>query len=329
MPGLMIGRDQVAAVPGIQTASAGVTLPFGMDRGRCCWRSNVFAPEDAAMDTLMSIIHPIAPSYFETLGTPMMQGREFTQNDDDPASAKIILNATAARRLFPNGDAVGKRVAFSRYEGTVVGVVGDLKHWTLTYDGDTDIYVPYSAFGDEFDRLQIVVKAGAQMGDLGQILRRLVWEIDPELPVIEVATMTTRIARSITEPRFYTLLLITFATIAIVLAAGGIYGTMLYSVSQRNHEFGIRIALGASSTNLLRTVVRNGLTLTITGIALGLVGAVAFSRLLESFVFGITTTDPATFAAVSALLTVVALSACLVPALRAARTDPMETLRGE
>jgi ABC-type antimicrobial peptide transport system permease subunit len=160
-------------------------------------------------------------------------------------------------------------------------------------------------------------------------MQRAVRRLDPNLPLGEIATMEQRISRSITTPRFYTALLMTFAIIAFALAAGGIYSSMLYTVGQRQREVGIRLALGAQAGDVAWMVVRHGTLLTGIGIAIGLAAALLFSRILESFVFGITTTDTATFAAVSFALAIVALTACYFPARRAAATDPIQTLRME
>jgi putative ABC transport system permease protein len=160
-------------------------------------------------------------------------------------------------------------------------------------------------------------------------LRESLWAIEPNLPIVDIIPYERLVARSIAEPRFYSALLLTFAAIAVILAAGGIYGSMLYAVGQRNREMGIRLALGARGINVVTMIVGHGLVLTVTGVALGLAGAYGLTRTLESFLFEITATDVSTFATVSALLAAVALAACYVPARKAAATDPMETLRNE
>ena len=174
-----------------------------------------------------------------------------------------------------------------------------------------------------------MVRSRGNLESLSAVLRQAVWSIDPDLPVNPPETMNARIARSITAPRFYSILLSAFAAVAFLLAAGGIYGSMLYSVGQRHRELGIRLALGARGLDLVRMVVGKGMLLTGLGIGLGLVGAFGLARLLDSFVFGITTTDPLTFAAVSLLLAAVAMLACYLPAQKAGGADPLEALKAE
>ncbi len=177
--------------------------------------------------------------------------------------------------------------------------------------------------------LDVAVRSSNDPSSLAAMLREAVWSIDPELPVKPPLTMNDRIAGSITAPRFYSVLLSTFAVVAFLLAASGIYGSMLYSVGQRQRELGIRLALGARRNDLVRMVVGKGLLLTTTGVAIGLAGAVAVSRALESFVFGVSTTDPLTFVVVSLLLAIVAMAACYLPTRKAAAADTMVALRAE
>jgi putative ABC transport system permease protein len=166
-------------------------------------------------------------------------------------------------------------------------------------------------------------------GPLADRLRETLWAIEPDLPIVDIIPYERLVARSVAEPRFYLTLLVSFAAIAVILAAGGIYGSMLYAVAQRNREMGIRLALGARGINVVAMIVRHGLVLTAIGISLGVAGAYGLTRTLESFLFGITSTDLSTFVAVSALLAAVALAACYLPARKAAATDPIETLRTE
>ncbi len=210
-----------------------------------------------------------------------------------------------------------------------MGVVEDIRHWRLNTDITQSIYVPFAPFAGPIELLDVAVRHEGGMAGIADLIRRAVWEIEPNLPLGAIASMESRISRSVATPRFYASLLMTFAVVAFVLAAGGIYGSMLYSVGQRQRELGIRIALGAERRDVLRMIVGRGMLLTAIGIGLGLAGAYALSRTLESLVFGITATDPATFVIVSVLLSTVALLACFLPAARAARTDPIETLRAE
>ena len=180
-----------------------------------------------------------------------------------------------------------------------------------------------------FPMLDVAVRSSNDPGSLAAMLREAVWSIDPALPVNPPQTMNDRIAGSITAPRFYSVLLSTFAVVAFLLAASGIYGSMLYSVGQRHRELGIRLALGARRTDLVRMVVGKGLLLTTMGITIGLAGALGVSRALESFVFGVSTTDPLTFVVVSLLLATVSITACYLPARKAAGADPLVALKAE
>ncbi len=336
--------ERLAAAPGVVAAGASWRLPF--DRGRCCWRTRLWPT--ASTDTASSYIHPVTPDYFRALGATLRRGRGFTQADAaiEPISIMgapedriapeqpipLILNRRLAERWWPEGDAIGQPLATSSLPGAdlrVVGVVEDIRHWRLQADITQSIYVPFAPFAGPVELLDVAVRHEGGMAGIADLIRRAVWEINPNLPLGAIASMESRISRSVATPRFYASLLTTFAVVAFVLAAGGIYGSMLYSVGQRQRELGIRIALGAERRDVLRMIVGRGMLLTAIGIGLGLAGAYALSRTLESLVFGITATDPATFVIVSVLLAAVALLACFLPAARAARTDPIETLRAE
>jgi len=211
----------------------------------------------------------------------------------------------------------------------VIGVVDDLKFWSLSRDEDVDVFVPFETFGAEFSFFTVVVRTAGDIEGFPNQIREAIWSVDDRLPVPEIFSLTQRVRESITEPRFLSALLLTFASFAILLAAGGIYGTMLYAVSRRSHELGIRLALGASTAQLQRYVLRGGAALTASGLAIGLAGAYALSRVLTTLVFGITAHDAPTYAVTTALLAAVAMLACYLPARKAARLDPMATLRTE
>jgi putative ABC transport system permease protein len=192
-----------------------------------------------------------------------------------------------------------------------------------------DAYLPYAPDGAFFPLLDVAVRSSGDSENLPTALRQAVWSVDPDLPVSPPQTMNDRISRSITTPKFYSVLLMSFAAVAFLLAAGGIASSMLYSVGQRQRELGIRLALGARRRNLMRMIVGKGLLLTTMGIGVGLTGAFALSRVLDSFVFEVSTTDPMTFVGVSLLLAAVAIVACYLPARKAAGADPLEVLRVE
>lgn len=330
-------RRRVRAIPGVQIASVGVTSPFAFN-GRCCWSSWLY---NARGDSVRVTIRPVAPEFLETLGAQLVQGR-YIEAADATASSRMfsfgggaidpsvaVVSDRVTEALFPETSTVGQQVRLGRAQQlSVVGLVRDLRHWSLATDNDADIYVPHGLFGAEFPFLELVMRTTGS-AEVATAVRQAVWDLDPLMPVPEITTMNARIANSIADRRFISTLLVTFAGLAMLLAAGGIYGAMLYSVTQRNREFGIRLALGANSGQLIRQVVTQGAAITAIGVTIGIAGAVALSRVLENMVFGISTTDAATFAGVSAVLATVALAACYFPARRAAGTNPVETLRLE
>ena len=213
---------------------------------------------------------------------------------------------------------------------TVIGLVDDPKFWSLSRDEDFDIFIPFdSVILSDFPFMHLAVRTAGSIEGLPDQLRQTIWSMAPDMPLPEIFFLSTHIEESVTSARLFSTLLLVFSGVAIVLAAGGIYGTMLYTVSQRSHEFGIRMALGADATRIVGQVLRRGMLLTAIGLGFGLAGAVALSRVLESLVFGITAQDIPTYGAVTALLGTVAVAACYLPARKAARMDPMETLRGE
>lgn len=300
--------ETVAAIPGVEMAVAGATIPMSYENGRCCYQTNIRTDPEAD-DAPASIVHPTTPGYFDLLGIRILWGRAFDDNDRDRSAAPAIVNETLARALFGDRDPLGRRLHFGGIDWTLVGVAEDVHHWALNRSAENNLYVPHAIFGDRFRTLHVAVASRLEATVLADGLRQAVWSIDPDLPVPEVSSLGTFISRSVAEPCFYSLLLMTFATLSILLAAGGIYGSILYSVGQRSRELGIRVALGARREQVVAMVVRGGLLMAMAGIALGLAGAYGLSRTLESFLFGVSSTDPSTFAAVAILLGGVALAA--------------------
>lgn len=272
----------------------------------------------------------ISPDYFRSMAIPISRGRDLNERDTRDAPAVVIINETMARRYWPDEDPLGKRLRVDTAGEPwmeIVGVVGDVKHFGLDSQSKAEIYVPYTK--DPWPFMSLVVRSASDPASLADAIRSEVWGLDRDLPVPAIKTMDQLLAGSISGRRFNTLLLGIFASVALVLSAVGIYGVMSYSVAQRTQEIGIRLALGAKRSEVLKLVVWQGMTLSLTGIGIGFGAALGLSRVLTRLLFAVTATDPATFVIISILLTGVALAACLVPACRAMRLDPMTALRDE
>jgi predicted permease len=288
----------------------------------------------------MSVQSSVGLDYFRTMSIPLLRGRSFTQQDNENTPLVAIIDENMAQELFADRDPLGEHLLLD--EGQIrleiVGVVRHVKH--LSWDADAEskvrfqMYTNYNQIPDKFfarvaQGMSLVVRTSPDPLSLASAVRGQVFEVDKDQPVYSVKTMDELITGSISQRRFAMMLLTGFAAVALVLAAVGIYGVMSYSVTQRSHEMGIRMALGASQRDVLSLVVKHGLKLVIIGAAIGMAGALALTRLMSSLLFGVSATDPLTFALTSALLTGVALAACFIPARRATKVDPMVALRYE
>jgi len=323
--------DRTRSIPGIKDVAVGIGFPLVYyGDGRCCWSDAVRVPsQENSGEPTHAIVNPISPNYFRVLGAAVVQGREFQSGDEASDPIPAIINETVAGRLFGDANVIGRTFSLGEEEVIVVGLVGSIRHWGQSQEPGNQVYVPQQRFGGMFRTFRLAIRTDIDPIVMTSALRQAVWSIDPNLPVDPPSTMRQLVATSTAEPRFYTALLIVFASVAISLAAGGIYASLLYLVGQRRREVGIRMAIGARAGDVLRLFVGHGLALTAIGVGLGLVGAVLASRLLTTMVFGITPTDPSTFATVALLLISVAASASYLPARRATQTDPMETLRSD
>ena len=265
------------------------------------------------------------------MGIRLIRGRFFTPDDNEKASQVAIINETLARRYWPDEDPIGKRIR-SGFEGKdwvpVVGVVGDVKEQALDAPTHLEMYRPYEQ-ATFISSLVLMVRTDSDPAGLAAAIRNEVWAVDKDVPVANIQPLTQVVSESVSARRSTMLLLAVFAGVALLLGAVGIYGVVAYSVSRRTHEIGVRMALGATSVDVLRLVVGQGMKPILTGVALGLGGAYVATRVLESLLFGVSATDPATFAVTSLLLAGVALAACAVPARRATKVDPMVALRYE
>ncbi|MDX1395762.1 MAG: ABC transporter permease [Gemmatimonadota bacterium] len=321
---------RLRAIPETRAVVAGNTLPFQYPSGgNCCWRSSVIvagAPDDSDVPTSM---YPVTPGYLSGLEIPLVAGRDIQPGDEDVDPLPVVLGEHAAERLFGEEDPLGETLDFSRMRATVVGVARDVRHQAFDRDVAPTMYLPWEAVGTDMPYLNIALRTNLDDAAVAPAVRAAIWDLDSNLPVPDIVSMEGRMARSVADERFYSAILAAFATVALLLAAGGVYATFLYSVRQRVREMGIRLALGARRTDVVRLVLRRGFVLTSAGIVVGLVAAAVGARVLATMVFGITPHDPVTYGAVSGLMAAVAIGACLVPAVRAGRTDPIETLRAE
>ncbi|MGH9431439.1 MAG: FtsX-like permease family protein, partial [Terriglobia bacterium] len=270
------------------------------------------------------------PNYFRTMGVPVLEGREFTRQDRLGSLGVIVINETMAGRYWPKQDPVGRAIRLGGSDGprlTVVGVVGDVHHWGLDEGIQPQFFRPYTQAA--WPVMNIVVRSTNAPATFAPRIKKALAEVLPDRPVSGVETMEDIVHDSTGSRRFPMLLLSAFAFLALLLAAVGIYGVVAYSVSQRTHEIGIRMALGAQTRDVLGLVLSEGMTLVLTGAGAGVVAALGLTRLMASLLYGVRPTDPLTLAVVSVTLAAVGLLACYVPARRAAQVDPMVALRDE
>ncbi|MDX6304394.1 MAG: putative transport system permease protein [Blastocatellia bacterium] len=323
---------RIEALPGVTSASSTIPLPLSGELFSISFETEgrPVAPGDRPSADFFSI----GLNYFKTLGIPQLKGRDFTERDDAKAPGVIIVNEAFARKFFPNEDPIGKRIkpGISTDENKpvmreIIGVVADVRNRDLSSELRPGYFVPEAQI--PFNQMTMVVKTSTDPHSLITAVQREVTSMDKELPVYNIKTMDDYLAASVAAPRFNTTLLAIFAAVALVLTIVGLYGVMSYSVAQRTNEIGIRMALGAQTHDVLGLVVKQGFKLVVLGLAIGLVGAFWLMQVIGRLLFGVTTRDPWTFAAVAGLLAAVALLACYLPARRASRVDPMEALRYE
>ena len=273
----------------------------------------------------------ITPDYFHTMRIPLLKGRAFSERDREDASRVVVINEALARRFWPNDEAIGKRLGFRASDPQiwheVIGIVGNVKHRSLDAHPKPELYFPYLQYPGNF--MTLVVRTPSDPVNAISAVRNQVLGLDPDQPVFDIKTMDERLSKSVAVSRFIMLLLGVFAALATLLAAVGIYGLMSYTVSQRTHEIGVRMALGAGAGDVVKLVLRDGLKLVLAGVGIGVAGALMLTRLMESLLFEVSSTDTLTFIVITSILAGVALAACFVPARRATRVDPMVALRYE
>ncbi len=325
--------DRVRAIPGVQTAAVGTDIPMTSNHNRTDITLDGF-PLPRPGDFPHPDIHTVSPDYVRTLGIPLLRGRIITASDNENAPLVGLINSTLARRYWPKSDPIGRRFTFGSVAPekspewiTIVGVVGDTKLYGLANPARFEVYIPY--LQSPANDMDLVVRSATDPGALTSAIRLAAAGVDKDQPVFGVSTMTQLVDNSVSTRRATLILLGLFSGIAVVLAAVGIYGVMTYSVAQRTHEIGIRMALGAQHNGVLRMILRQGAKIALAGVAIGIVASFSLTQLMANMLFGVSAADPATFTAVAVLLVFVALAACYIPARRATRVDPMIALRYE
>lgn len=322
--------QQVENLPGVKSAAMVNYAPFSSNSDRVFTIAGHPEPApDAIPDANYRVI---SPQYFRTLEIPLARGRIFTEQDAPNSPRVVIINETLAQRYFPNEDPLGKQIKLGRFTEqnplhTIVGVVGSVKDVRLETESDPTFYYPFTQSSARFGSL--VVRTANDPLLLTTPVRNAVLAVDQEQPITRPRTLEIAIADSMTQRRLNVILLGIFGGLALALAAVGIYGVMAYSVTQRTHEIGIRLALGAGRSDVLKLIVGQGMLLAAFGISIGLAGAFFLTRLMDTLLFGVTPTDPATFGSIASLLLGIAFCACWIPARRAARVDPVVTLKHE
>ncbi|MCI0391389.1 MAG: ABC transporter permease [Acidobacteria bacterium] len=320
---------QVSTIPGAQSAGLVDALPLaGGSYLSFVVEGRTLLPTDREPDAEHRVV---SPGYFKAMGIPLIRGRLLSEQDHAQAPFATVISETMARRYFPNEDPLGKRINLGDPQTspwrTIVGIVGDVRNEGLSAEPNPQMYAPFTQVTPR--SLSLIVRGAGDPTGLIAGVRSTVAGLDRDLPLYNVRTLKQMLQESLARERFSLLLIVTFAGLALLLAGVGIYGVLAYSVEQRTHEIGVRIALGAHRGHVLRLVVIQGMKLVLAGIGAGLLAAFALTRLMTGLLYGVTATDPLTFIVLAALLASVALLACYVPARRATKVDPMIALRSE
>jgi putative ABC transport system permease protein len=321
--------ERVSAAPGVRSTGLTSTLPFtgGPSTG---FEIEGRAPADP-LRTPIADIRIVDANYFRTLSIPLLAGRLFAESDGAENPRVMVINEEMARRHWPNENPVGRRVTMKDWgpplTGEIVGVVGDVKADGLDSSTRPMIYWPYPQFPGVFNAL--VIRAEGDPMNIVAAVKSQVWSVDREQPLSGIQPLEDVIAGSVAPRLFNMLLLGIFAALALLLAAVGIYGVISYTVAQRTREIGVRMALGARRADVIKLVVRQGMSLALAGVGAGLAASFALTRLMANLLFGVRPSDPLTFGVIASLLGAVALLACYLPARRATKVDPLVALRSE
>jgi predicted permease len=326
-------NDRLQAIPGVAAVSFSTSaLPLLTENDLFFWIDGQPKPSSTSQ-MQMALVYRVEPGYLAAMGIPLVRGRFFTSQDDDRSSRVVAIDEVFARRHFPNIDPIGQRINYGDGPLEIVGVVGHVKQWSLGADNkqtlQSQLYEPLRQTTDNPAGVDVVMRAESGAPALWDAIRRVVAAQNSQNVIFRAQTMSDVIAGSLAAQRFSTIVLDAFAATALLLASVGTYGVISYLVGQRTRELGIRLALGAQRSDVVRLVLSHGMKMALSGVALGLVAALALTRLLTEMLYGVSATDPMTFAVLSLLLSAVALIACFVPAMRATRVDPIVALRFE
>jgi putative ABC transport system permease protein len=322
--------EKLGALPGVQAAGATNSLPLGGDTVLAFEiQGRPPLPPGAGQSTNF---YAVSDDYFKAMGIPLLRGRLLNQRDLRDSPHVAVINETMAKRMFPNEDPIGKRLTFDTGENNpdwfeIVGIVGDVKQYGLDQATTMQTYEPFTQ--QPQSSMRLVVRTAGDPTEQSAAIRNAVLELDKEQPISNIRTLADYLSTSIAQQQFSMMLLAVFAAVALVLSAVGIYGVLSYSVTQRTHEIGIRMALGAGRGKVLKLVVGHGMLLALLGVVIGLAAAFALTRLMTILLYGVTPTDPLTFSLIALLLLLVALLACWIPARRATQVDPLIALRYE
>jgi len=319
---------RLETIPGVESVGIGDDLPIaGTDSSTTLKIQD--RPAASADDLVPVGLHVISPHYFDALGTRLLKGRVFNERDAAEAPSVFIINETLARRFWPNEEPLGKRIRYNSADpwGEIVGVVEDVKFDGLHLASTPHLFEPYQQNAWSF--LVVTIRSPLEQSTLLAAVQREVKALDPNQPVSNVRMMEDVVAQSLATRRFVLSLFGLFAALALLLATVGIYGVLSASVSQRTRELGIRMALGATARDLGRLIIGQGLKLILSGIVIGVFSALALQRVIGKLLYGVSPTDPLTFAVIAFVLIAVALLACWIPARRATKVDPLTALRSE
>jgi putative ABC transport system permease protein len=319
---------RIAGLPGVE--STGVTDIIPLTWGRSIPYEIEGQHSISQKDQTYAQVRRINPDYFQTLKIPLLQGRYFQTSDENEDNRAIIVNEFLSRRFGEGVSAIGKYINIPEWGNEpfeIVGVVGNIKQNGLKNDYQAELYIPFLC--RPADHISFAVHTKGDPNRLTSAVREQIWALDPDLPINRILTMEESIAQTIYLERFGTVFMSLFSFVSLILASLGIYGIMAYSVSQRRHEIGVRMAIGAQMLDVIKLVVGQGTRLVIIGVVIGLLGSFVLTRILASQLYGISATDPLTYAYVSLLLILISLLACYIPARKASKVDPMVTLRCE